>query len=74
MLSRAHRICSNWTLIHAEIVKLKEIMGKNHVADFSRGAGTYEDKRTSPDQVLGKLVKRHYLIDINHFLSFPSIF
>ena len=41
----------------------------------ARGARTYKDTRTGPDQVFGKLEKRQYffskkccLIDINHFI------
>ena len=40
-----------------------------------RGAGTYKDTRTCPDQVFGKLAERQYfltkkcyLIDIRHFI------
>ena len=40
-----------------------------------RGARTYKDTRTGPDQVFGKLEQRQYfitkkccLIDINHFI------
>ena len=33
-----------------------------------RGAGTYKDKRTSPDQVFGRLVKRQYFLTENCYL------
>ena len=45
------------------------------VPTLSRGARTYKDTRTGPDQVFGKLEQRQYfftkkccLIDINHFI------